>query len=395
MERITSSTRIPNKWGPGRDGFGDGNPTAGTPSTQLNMGWFDNLQEEVARVIEIAGITLDGAEKEQLNEAIDRKIAGAGLGFVLRTGDTMTGPLISPTLTANVVNFTNPATSFAAYTVGNLSIRAYTAQAFWSFDQAGAGSLIWQTSAPIAAGAVTLAPGGGINTTGPIQGGAAITAVGNVSGANVTAVTGNVAAAGSVTASVEVTAVGAIRAGQYVYAGSPAISDFYMGFNSANGNRSFSFRGDTANFEWTSGDGSVALTAGFSAVGFTQWISDGVSGDFLIKGDFGQLSDARLKNITGDYTSGLAQIIQVNPKVYTLVNDETGREQYGLIAQDVQKCLPECVLPVPEIWRFGQEQLDGALGLSIMPLIATLINAFKEVNMRLEALERRRALEGR
>lgn len=93
MERIKTATRIPNKHGPGRDGFGDGNPTTGTPSTQLEADWFDASQEEIARVIELTGEPLAPGDFDQLYRAINRMIGGAGGEFVRKIGDTMTGPL--------------------------------------------------------------------------------------------------------------------------------------------------------------------------------------------------------------------------------------------------------------------------------------------------------------
>lgn len=50
--------------------FTDGDPTGGVPSTVLEQSWLNNVQEEIAHVIEEAGITLDGNDMTQLLEAI-------------------------------------------------------------------------------------------------------------------------------------------------------------------------------------------------------------------------------------------------------------------------------------------------------------------------------------
>jgi hypothetical protein len=100
MQRITTATAFVDKWGPGANGFTDGNQAAGTPSTQLNAAWFDQLQEEVASAIQLGlGIpptALDPADRTQLYQAI-QAIAGASnpdlSSFVRRSGDIMTGAL--------------------------------------------------------------------------------------------------------------------------------------------------------------------------------------------------------------------------------------------------------------------------------------------------------------
>ena len=76
-----------------------GNIATGLSSTQLEPDWFDNLQEEVSNVVEIELGPLDGFDRSQLWKAIDAQIGRrfSGIprmpGFVLRAGDTMTGPL--------------------------------------------------------------------------------------------------------------------------------------------------------------------------------------------------------------------------------------------------------------------------------------------------------------
>jgi hypothetical protein len=68
MERITTPTAVPNKFGPGKNGFQGGGPPN---ATQLSPEWFDNVQEETARVIEGQGIVLDGGQLDQMKQAID------------------------------------------------------------------------------------------------------------------------------------------------------------------------------------------------------------------------------------------------------------------------------------------------------------------------------------
>lgn len=66
--------------GPGHIGnqFTEGNPTTGTPATEVTADILNALQEEVAAVIEGAGLALIKADNAQLLEAIGLLIAGGG-----------------------------------------------------------------------------------------------------------------------------------------------------------------------------------------------------------------------------------------------------------------------------------------------------------------------------
>jgi hypothetical protein len=96
MQRIDTSTKATDLFGSGKHGFRDGDPVAGTPATRLNAAWFNALQEEVANVVEGAGIALDPSSRTQLLAAIGALIAAAGSAYVQRAGDTLTGQLSGP-----------------------------------------------------------------------------------------------------------------------------------------------------------------------------------------------------------------------------------------------------------------------------------------------------------
>lgn len=78
MKRIDTSTKSVDKFGAGKHGFTNGNPT-GTPvpATQLDESWFDHVQEEIANLIENAGLTLDANDRTQLRQAVQGMITGA------------------------------------------------------------------------------------------------------------------------------------------------------------------------------------------------------------------------------------------------------------------------------------------------------------------------------
>lgn len=93
-------------------------------------------------------------------------------------------------------------------------------------------------------------------------------------------------------------------------------------------------------------------------------------------------SDARLKNVDGAYTKGLADILKLNPIAYHYKNvgnrkfDESviTTQSVGFAAQDVQKVFPEAV---------GTDA-DGYLNLNIHPILIASVNAFKSVQKQLD-----------
>ncbi|HYF05773.1 MAG TPA: tail fiber domain-containing protein [Patescibacteria group bacterium] len=83
-------------------------------------------------------------------------------------------------------------------------------------------------------------------------------------------------------------------------------------------------------------------------------------------------SDERLKNITGTFTRGLAEVLELNPIVYTwntLSGMETATAYSGFSAQNIQAHIPEAV----------SQDTRGYLTLQDRPLLAALVNAVKEL----------------
>ncbi len=90
-------------------------------------------------------------------------------------------------------------------------------------------------------------------------------------------------------------------------------------------------------------------------------------------GSWNTPSDARLKNIIGDYNLGLNQILNLNPVRYEYKKDNplkipTGQQFVGLIAQNVQKFIPEAI----------SEGKNGYLSLNADPVLWAMLNAIKE-----------------
>lgn len=75
MQRITTSTRAVDLFGPGKDGFKDGDLANGIVPTDLNAAMFNGLQEEVLAPVEGVGLAPNGGDLGQLFKAI-RRISG-------------------------------------------------------------------------------------------------------------------------------------------------------------------------------------------------------------------------------------------------------------------------------------------------------------------------------
>ena len=92
-------------------------------------------------------------------------------------------------------------------------------------------------------------------------------------------------------------------------------------------------------------------------------------------------SDARIKNVVGNYNKGLTEILQINPIIYTYkennalgINDPG--EHIGIIAQEVQKVFPEAV-SINNI---------GYLHFNSDALSWASINAIKELNNKISTI---------
>lgn len=77
MHRIDTSTAQVDKFGSGKNGFTGGNPQTGELPTALDADFFDSVQEEIAGVIEAAGLTLSKSNNAQLLAGIN-KLVGSG-----------------------------------------------------------------------------------------------------------------------------------------------------------------------------------------------------------------------------------------------------------------------------------------------------------------------------
>jgi hypothetical protein len=95
-------------------------------------------------------------------------------------------------------------------------------------------------------------------------------------------------------------------------------------------------------------------------------------------------SDARLKDIHGDYEPGLSEICQLTPVRFSYKQDNdqdlpAEGESVGVVAQQVRELLPEAV----------EENSDGYLMVNNDPIIWAMVNAIKELKAENETLRQR------
>jgi hypothetical protein len=99
-------------------------------------------------------------------------------------------------------------------------------------------------------------------------------------------------------------------------------------------------------------------------------------------GSWGTYSDGRLKNLNGSYHSGLSQVLKLNPVRYCYKSDNAmgirdTDEHVGVVAQDVQRVIPEAVT----------ENSKGYLLVNNDPIIWSMLNAIKEQQEEIRALK--------
>ena len=93
--------------------------------------------------------------------------------------------------------------------------------------------------------------------------------------------------------------------------------------------------------------------------------------------DFNSTSDKRLKNNIKELKEGCSTVALLNPVSFEY--KENNKLSYGLVAQELEKVLPELV----------SEREDGFKAVSYIPLISILIKAVKELDARVQELESR------
>jgi len=328
MQRISTATRFQDKFGPGKDGFRDGDPGLGTASTQLEALWFDNAQEEIANAIEMSGLALNPNDMTQLWQAINARVAAGP--FVLKTGDTMTGPLAVPSLGVT----------------GNAGVGGQIAgNSIASDTTISAGTTVY---------GATGVTSGGLVFVSTVQMGNNDFYVGRHSNSTRAVVFSD-------------------QAGIQLGFNEPATAlDISMNNTTAVTCTRVDFQGDFYTFynAFRSGAGP----------GSNQPVWD-------------TISDVSLKTNINDYTSGLAEICQLRPVTYRFNSDiaaylrDGGKTHVGLLADEVAAVFPDMVAIKAARLRDNDPTTRDVMTLNIGETHFAFINAFKEIAARLDALE--------
>ena len=104
-----------------------------------------------------------------------------------------------------------------------------------------------------------------------------------------------------------------------------------------------------------------------------ETITNATDGTVVVSGNLTVSSDMRLKDNIQPLGDTMVNILKLDAKSYT----REGREEIGLIAQDVQSVYPELVV----------EDGNGMLAVNYQALSAILINGIKDQEARIQKLE--------
>jgi hypothetical protein len=147
-------------------------------------------------------------------------------------------------------------------------------------------------------------------------------------------------------------------------------------------------------FSWGYGAGynyfAKPVSIGTSATPFYTLVVNGTAAK-TGGGSWSTLSDARLKDIHGNYNRGLEDIVKIQPVRFTYQKGnprqlESDKVQIGFVAQDIQPFFPEAVT----------EAKDGYLDFNMHAINVAVVNAIKELKtendrqkIQIESLEYR------
>jgi hypothetical protein len=162
-------------------------------------------------------------------------------------------------------------------------------------------------------------------------------------------------------------------------AGSTILTTQYKGTNSfaLNAQPTSNGNGFTL-WDYQAGSWFLGISQQYGTVGIGTYTPDQaltVNGDAdkVGGGSWETYSDRRLKTLDGAFSSGLSQVLKIKPVRYRYKEDNAmgirdTSEHIGLVAQEVQKVIPEAVT----------ENNKGYLLVNNDPIIWTMLNAIKE-----------------
>jgi len=130
------------------------------------------------------------------------------------------------------------------------------------------------------------------------------------------------------------------------------------------------------------GASDIAYTGSLSFAGASGSVTFGAGGSILASDDITAFSDSRLKENVMPIENALEKCAELTGVTFDKIN--TGIRGTGLIAQDLQKVLPEAV----------HEQEDGMLSVAYGNTIGLLINAINELQAEVAKLKQESSANG-
>ena len=161
-------------------------------------------------------------------------------------------------------------------------------------------------------------------------------------------------------------------------------------------------RGSVAGYFWENRSGITITSLG----GWGGWYSTGTASHFLYSdgsnivsinrssGAYTALSDRNKKKDFEDSTVGLAEVMQLQPKKFRMLDDaDDAPKKLGFVAQDVENVIPEAYVEDTNEDASGVE--NTFIGLTDRPIIAALTKAIQEQQTIIDDLKTRiETLEG-
>jgi len=162
-----------------------------------------------------------------------------------------------------------------------------------------------------------------------------------------------------------------------------ACNTFIGGFNGAgfetqSGNIFISDGAGNIRMFVTGSTGFTGIGPGFTAPLYPLHVSGSFGGISIYStNDIAAFSDESVKTELQVIDNALEKIEQIHGYTYVRIDDESKTRRAGVIAQEIQKVLPEVVT----------QNQDGTLNVAYPNLVALLIEAIKELNQEIKELK--------
>jgi hypothetical protein len=101
-----------------------------------------------------------------------------------------------------------------------------------------------------------------------------------------------------------------------------------------------------------------------------------IQNDIYVKGTLGNVSDIRVKDNLRRIENAMDRLDKINGYIYT--RKDTGKQETGLVAQEVEKILPEVI---------NRDRSNEYLNISYGNMNGIIVEAIKELNNRLKRIE--------